>query len=45
MTFSSVFQLNVPGGVNRDRSQEVLLVHEDGTVFTVIPQVFSIENL
>eukprot|EP00250_Pteridium_aquilinum_P009551 c18747_g1_i1 orf=81-1196(+) len=30
--------LNVPGGVNRDRSTEVLLVHDDGTTFTVIPQ-------
>lgn len=30
--------LNVPGGANRDRSTEVLLVHDDGTTFTVIPQ-------
>lgn len=30
--------LNVPGGVNRDRSQEILLVHDDGTTFTVVPQ-------
>lgn len=29
--------LNVPGGVNRDRSEEVLIVRDDGTTFRVIP--------